>query len=100
RSADGDRVPQAAPQLLRFARVGDGVPGEQEEIRHSGWPLRPGRRGTDEVVESMPLRCSHYDAFRFFTPPARPLNAVQPTRSDQISLEQPGCLHANMDITK
>lgn len=72
----------------------------QEEIRHSGWPLRLGRRGTDEVVESMPLRCSHYDAFRFFTPPARPLNAVQPTRSDQIRLEQPGCLHANMDLTK
>src|SRR5690606_11838060 len=73
---------------------------ELEDIRHLGWPLQLGGRGTDAVVESMTLRCTHYHAFRFFTPPARPLNAVQPTRSDQICLDQPGLLHANMDITK
>ena len=40
------------------------------------------------------------DAFRFFTPPARPLNILQPSRETQHALEQPGCLHANMDLYK
>ncbi|MEU6265957.1 3-methyladenine DNA glycosylase [Saccharopolyspora shandongensis] len=70
------------------------------EIRHTGWPLRLGHDGTDEVVESMPISCTHHDAFRFFTPQARPLNALQPERADQVRLEQPGCLHANMDLFK
>lgn len=68
------------------------------EIRHENWPLRLGSAGTDRVVESMPIRCTHFDAYRFFTPPARPLNTVRPTRTDQVELEQPGCLHAGMDI--
>jgi hypothetical protein len=50
------------------------------------------------VVESHPIRCSHFDAFRFFTDAARPLNALTPTRTSQKSMEQPGCLHANMDL--
>lgn len=61
-------------------------------------PLRLGLAGTDAVVEANPIACSHFDAFRFFTPQAAPLNAVQPTRATQIDLEQPGCLHANMDL--
>ena len=65
--------------------------------RHPDWPLRLGLTGTDAVVESHQLACSHVDAFRFFTPTARPLNTVQPTRDRQIALEQPGCLHAGMD---
>jgi len=63
-------------------------------------PLRLGARGTDEVVETHPVRCSHFDAFRFFTPEAAPLNRLQPTRENQPELEQPGCLHANMDLFK
>jgi hypothetical protein len=70
------------------------------QVRHADWPLRLGPDGTDRVVESMPVRCTHFDAFRFFTPPARPLNSVQPSRSDQVELEQPGCLHAGMDLYK
>ncbi|RKT87822.1 hypothetical protein SAMN05421805_1011077 [Saccharopolyspora antimicrobica] len=70
------------------------------DVRHSGWPLRLGHAGTDEVVDSMQVSCTHYDAFRFFTPPARPLNTLQPERADQVRLEQPGCLHANMDLFK
>lgn len=42
------------------------------DVRHRGVPLRLGTAGTDAVVESMPLRCTHFDAFRFFTDPARP----------------------------
>jgi hypothetical protein len=71
-----------------------------DSVRHESWPLRLGTAGTDEVVESMPVRCTHFDAFRFFTPPARPLNTVQPSRADQVDLEQPGCLHAGMDLYK
>jgi hypothetical protein len=70
------------------------------EVRHEDWPLRLGTAGTNAVVESLPVRCTHFDAFRFFTPAARPLNLVQPRRSDQLTLEQPGCLHAGMDLYK
>jgi hypothetical protein len=68
--------------------------------RHDQLPLRLGARGTDTVVESLHIRCGHYDAFRFFTEPARPRNSLQPTRESRPELEQPGCLHANMDLYK
>jgi hypothetical protein len=71
-----------------------------DRLRHADWPLRLGAAGTDEVVESLQLRCTHFDAFRFYTPPARRLNQVQPTRERQVELEQPGCLHAAMDLYK
>jgi hypothetical protein len=67
--------------------------------RHD-WPLRLGQEGTDEVVETHRIGCSHFDAFRFFTPSARPLNTVQPGRDDRADFEQPGCLHAGMDLYK
>jgi hypothetical protein len=73
---------------------------DAEEIRHAGWPLRLGAARTNEVVESMSIRCSHADAYRFFTPQARPRNALRPTRERQLELEQPGCLHATMDLFK
>lgn len=71
-----------------------------EEIRHARWPLRLGAEGTAAVVDSLPVRCSHYDAFRFFTPEARPLNRLQPERATSPQFEQCGCLHANMDLYK
>jgi hypothetical protein len=73
------------------------------EVRHDGVPLRLGAAGTDTVVEAEvagPLRCSHFDAFRFFTPDAAPRNAGSPTRATQQDWEQPGCLHVNMDLYK
>ncbi|RCV56179.1 3-methyladenine DNA glycosylase, partial [Marinitenerispora sediminis] len=71
-----------------------------EEVRHGSLPLRLGAAGTDAVVESHHVRCSHFDAYRFFTPAARPRNQLRPERSRQAELEQPGCLHANMDLYK
>ncbi len=71
-----------------------------DEIRHASWSLRLGPDGTDTVVEQHRIRCSHFDAFRFFTEPARPRNALQPVRETQVALEQSGCLHANMDLYK
>jgi hypothetical protein len=63
-------------------------------------PLRVGQAGTDAVVESHRIRCSHFDAFRFFTPAASSRNALRPTREASVALEQPGCLHATMDLYK
>lgn len=63
-------------------------------------PLRLGQAGTDAVVEAHELRCTHFDAFRFFTEDAAPRNALAPTRQSQPDLEQPGCLHAGMDLYK
>ena len=70
------------------------------ELRHNDWPLRLGPGGTDEVVETHQVKCSHFDAFRFFTEPARPRNALQPAADDRPAFEQPGCLHAGMDLYK
>ncbi|MFG1938662.1 3-methyladenine DNA glycosylase [Micromonospora tulbaghiae] len=71
----------------------------QREHRHP-LPLRLGQEGTDAVVESHQIRCTHFDAFRFFTPDAVSLNRLQPTRESQVELDQPGCLHASMDCHK
>jgi hypothetical protein len=71
----------------------------QDETRHAV-ALRLGAAGTDTVVETHRIACSHIDAFRFFTPEAVPLNKLTPTRENQPLMEQPGCLHANMDVYK
>jgi hypothetical protein len=70
-----------------------------DETRHPQ-PLRLGRDGTDEVVEGHRIRCSHWDAFRFFTPDAVPLNGLAPGPRDRADFEQPACLHATMDLYK
>jgi hypothetical protein len=69
-------------------------------VRHEYLGLRLGAAGTDDVVEASRIRCTHFDAFRFYAPEAVPLNALAPTRETQRDLEQPGCLHANMDLYK
>jgi hypothetical protein len=68
--------------------------------RHESLPLRLPSADIAAVIDSLPVRCSHHDAFRFFTPEARLLNRLQPTREASIDLEQPACLHANMDLYK
>ena len=70
-----------------------------DEQRHAV-PLRLGAAGTDAVVENARIACTHIDAYRFFTPEAAPLNKLRPTRENQPLMEQPGCLHANMDVYK
>jgi len=73
---------------------------DPSDVRHASWPLRLGPEGTDEVVERHRIACSHFDAFRFFTDEAQPLNTLSPGRDDRASFEQPGCLHAGMDLYK
>jgi hypothetical protein len=73
---------------------------DRDSVRHDRWPLRLGAAGTDEVVREHQIRCSHFDAYRFFTEEAAPLNTLRPTRETQRDMEQPGCLHAGMDVYK
>ena len=70
------------------------------EVRHNAWPLRFAPDELARLVEAQPVRCSHFDAFRFFTAPARPLNKLQPERATAAHFEQRGCLHVNMDLYK
>jgi hypothetical protein len=69
-------------------------------VRHDRVPLRLTPSATDAVVEAVPLRCSHFDAFRFFTADAAVRNADALSRATQADWEQPGCLHTNMDLYK
>nr|WP_272902134.1 3-methyladenine DNA glycosylase [Brevibacterium daeguense] len=71
-----------------------------DEHRHTQVPLRLTQRATDAVVESHRIKCSHFDAYRFFTPQAQPRNELRPTRAGMQDNEQPGCLHAGMDLYK
>ena len=73
---------------------------QASSARHSQVPLRLGADDTDAVVESIPLRCSHFDAYRFFSAPAADRNSQRLTRAAQIASEQPGCIHAAMDCYK
>lgn len=71
-----------------------------EQIRHQGHALRLPPDQLATFVESQALCCTHYDAYRFFTPPASPLNAFQPTLETRLDMEQGACLHTNMDLYK
>ena len=72
-----------------------------QEVRHeSCTKLRLPQETIDELVESRPICCSHFDAFRFFAPSAAPLNRLKPTLETREQNEQPACLHANMDLYK
>ena len=70
------------------------------DIRHRRQPLRLDIDAISATVDEIGLRCTHIDAFRFFTTEAIPMNATTPTRATQPDEEQPGCLHANMDLFK
>jgi hypothetical protein len=71
-----------------------------EQVRHAGCELRMPPQALAEFVESQTVCCTHYDAFRFYTPEARPLNTMQPSFESRMTMEQAGCLHANMDLYK
>ena len=73
---------------------------KQDQVRHAASPLRLSPRDIDDVVHAHEIRCSHFDAYRFFTPAALPRNTLTPTRESQERHEQPGCLHAGMDVYK
>ncbi len=72
----------------------------EDDVRHPYLPLRLSKDEMEAFVATSTIRCSHFDAFRFFTPEARPLNRIQPHSENRDMLEQGGCLHVNMDLYK
>ena len=73
---------------------------ENDDVRHSQVPLRMEPNDLADFVESRPLVCTHFDAYRFFTPEAVPLNKFELSRDVFADMEQPGCIHSNMDLYK
>ena len=74
---------------------------EGGDIRHrESAPLRLPQEEIDALVSSRPICCSHFDAFRFFTPSAIPFNKLSPSLHSREEFEQPGCIHTNMDLYK
>lgn len=70
------------------------------EVRHEQIPMRLSEDEINAFVESRPIVCTHFDAFRFFTPESKPMNKHQPSRDKFAEMEQPGCIHTNMDLYK
>jgi hypothetical protein len=71
-----------------------------DNVRHDHLSLRMDKQELAEFVESRPLVCTHFDAFRFFTDEAKPQNKFDLKRDNFAEMEQPGCLHTNMDLYK
>jgi len=96
-AATRDRAPNfACHGLHEWAMVYRGT-----DVRHAlTTELRLPQQEIDALVESRTIRCSHFDAFRFFHAEALPLNRLQPTLLERQDFEQPGCVHANMDLYK
>ena len=70
-----------------------------DDVRHDETArLRLPQKEVDEFVEHRPVVCTHFDAFRFFAPRAKPLNRMELEWSTRQEVEQPGCVHANMDL--
>lgn len=68
------------------------------EKRYPNIALRVSTEELEHVIEEAPLRCTHYDAFRFFSEDARPMNRVQLGPKEVVENDQPGCIHATMDL--
>lgn len=71
-----------------------------EKPRHEQVPLRLSMQEIDAVVEESELRCTHYDAFRFFTSEAAPRNRHSLSREETPDYDQRGCIHVTMDLYK
>jgi hypothetical protein len=70
---------------------------DQSQVRHEQLPLRLTPDQVATVVDSVGLRCTHFDAYRFFTGPAA-RKQLPLSRASQPDDEQAACLHAGMDL--
>ena len=75
----------------------DGAP---QPHKHQSLPLRVDQATINRVVEADEIKCTHFDAFRFFAPEATEKNRHALTRQTQLDHEQPACVHANMDLLR
>lgn len=91
-------ISQRAPQFSCFGLHEWAMVYRSDAPRHSQVPLRLSPREINEVVEASDLRCTHFDAFRFFTPEAAPLNRNQLTREATTDFDQRACIHVTMDL--
>ena len=71
-----------------------------EERRHAQWALRVSDDILRATIDELGLRCTHFDAWRFFTPESLLRNPWTHSRATQPDHDQGGCLHANMDLYK
>lgn len=69
-----------------------------DKARHSQVPLRLSKADIAKVVDDADLRCTHYDAYRFFTPEASQLNRNALSREATTDSDQRGCIHVTMDL--
>ena len=70
------------------------------EIRHNATPLRLSADEIAQYVDGEGVRCTHFDAYRFFAPTAVPLNRIPLTRTTTDQHDQKGCIHVTMDLYK
>jgi hypothetical protein len=70
------------------------------EVRHARTPLRLAPDVIATVVNAEQLCCTHFDAYRFFTPSAAPRNRHRLTRDLTDRLDQRACVHVTMDLYK
>jgi hypothetical protein len=68
------------------------------DVRHPYVPFRLSRAEIDAAIDLQPLRCTHFDAFRFFSRAAAPLNRWELSRAATTANDQPGCIHVTMDL--
>lgn len=92
------RVSSRPPRFGCFGRHEWAMLYRAPQRLHQDLPLRLSQAEIDAEVESSPVLCSHAEAFRFFTPEAKPLNVVSLSRVDEFDYEQGGCVHAAMDL--
>lgn len=80
----------------------EGAPPPPSAKYQSHLPVRVDRETIVQAVERKGVQCTHIDAIRFFAPAAGPwsANGINMKRSDQLRLEQPACVHAQMDLLK
>jgi hypothetical protein len=88
------------PTLHCFGLHEWGMVYRSSERHHPEVPLRVSEQVLEVCIEENQLCCTHYDAFRFFTPQAKPQNKFPLERESVPEYEQPGCIHANMDLYK
>ncbi len=68
------------------------------DVRHPRTPLRVSTETIAATVEAEELYCTHFDAYRFFTPAAVPRNRYQLSREVTDQFDQRGCVHVTMDL--
>jgi hypothetical protein len=93
-----ERIALREPNFCCFGLHEWAMVYRQDSNRHSEVSLRLEQSEIASFVDSQALVCTHFDAFRFFTEPARKRNQTALRRETTIEMDQSGCIHVNMDL--